>query len=73
MMAEINNALTHSSTVLKDTVTNKVKSSWVKMAGKKINCFSQWVNPKNWFSSLTKFDISMDEFACKKTGKNEQK
>lgn len=73
MMAEINNTLTHSSTILKDAVTNKVKSSWVKMAGQKINSFSQWINPKNWFSSLTKFDISMDEFACKKIVKKEQK
>ena len=33
----------------------------------KANQFTKWINPKNWFSRFASIDITMEEFACKKT------
>lgn len=34
---------------------------------RKIRQMAQWLNPKNWFSSLANIEITLEEFACKKS------
>jgi hypothetical protein len=67
MLAEINNPLLDSTTSFEKEVTTKVKSNWINKARNKIKYFFQWINPKNWFSSIADSEINMNEFACKKT------
>ena len=47
--------------------TAKIKLTILDGVSVKIKQFSKWLNPKNWFSSLSDIDIDMSEFACKKT------
>lgn len=32
----------------------------------RIKPFFEWVNPKNWFSSIANIEINLNEFTCKK-------
>ncbi len=50
------------SALVRNASGNRVSN---KLNGK-IKQMAQWLNPKNWFSSLANIEITMEEFACKK-------
>lgn len=69
MIADLDKVSVFETKIEPAPATAKTKNTILVSIGIKLRQFSQWFNPKNWFSRFAEIEITLEEFACKKKDK----